>query len=871
MNALSPLVDTATGAIRVLHVDDEPDFADLTATYLEREEDHFEVTTATRAGEGLDLLAREDFDCIVSDYDMPGTNGIEFLETVREQHPDLPFILFTGKGSEEVASDAISAGVTDYLQKEPGTDQYAVLANRVSNATEHYRSRRMVERSERRLREIIDALPHPLYVASEDGRYLLANDALASFHGTTVDALEGRHVGDVLDEPVADRLLSAFGDVLDSGARKRLREIAITDAEGEEHVFEPHLVPYELGDADGRAVLGVAVDVTERQQRECELERTRERMQLALEHTGSVVYEIDLDTGGVVRHGAYEQFFDLSPGDVPTWDDHLDRAVHPDDRERFRQFYERLVGGEREGGTLEYRTHPRGGDVRWIRDTISVRTPSAAEAPSAGETRQAIGIAHDVTELKERELELRRKERRYRAVFDDPNILVGLIDTDGTVLDVNRTAMDYVEPALGEIVGDPFWETPWFDRSGEVQREIRESIDRAASGEYVEFETDLVRPNGEPYTVEGVFRPVVDDGGEVVSLLVSDRDVTERKERERELQRYEAYLEGSTDIITVLDTSGTITYQSPAVERILGYEADEFVGRNGFEFVHPDDEDDVYGTFTDLVAEPGATVTTECRFRTADGEWRWLEVRGTNRLEHDAIDGIVTNNRDITRRKERERALERERDRLDEFASVVSHDLRNPLNVAEARLEFAREECESEHLDAIGTALDRIDRIIEGVLRLGREGRDVGSVKPIPIRDAVDRSWKLVADDANRAELRYASDDGPLPTIQADDDRLCQLLENLFGNAIEHGGEGVAVTVGALADGFYVEDDGPGIPEEEHEDVFDAGYSRNEGGTGFGLRIVEQVVEGHGWDIRLTGGSGGGARFEITGVEFAAR
>ena len=117
----SPWEGTGNGSIRVLHVDDDADFAALAATLVERRADRFDVETAPGASEALDRLTAADFDCVVSDYDMPERNGIEFLEAVRETHPEVPFILFTGKGSEEVASVAISAGVTDYLQKETGT------------------------------------------------------------------------------------------------------------------------------------------------------------------------------------------------------------------------------------------------------------------------------------------------------------------------------------------------------------------------------------------------------------------------------------------------------------------------------------------------------------------------------------------------------------------------------------------------------------------------------------------------------------------------------------------------------------------------------------------------------------------------------
>lgn len=136
-----PMVTTdQSQSVEVLHVDDEPSFTDLAKTYLERVDEHFSVTRVSTTVEALNQLEDADFDCIISDYEMPTTNGIEFLEIVRTQYPDLPFILYTGKGSEEVASEAIAAGVTDYMQKGSGTEQYEVLANRVRNAVEKYRA-----------------------------------------------------------------------------------------------------------------------------------------------------------------------------------------------------------------------------------------------------------------------------------------------------------------------------------------------------------------------------------------------------------------------------------------------------------------------------------------------------------------------------------------------------------------------------------------------------------------------------------------------------------------------------------------------------------------------------------------------------------
>ena len=124
----------------MLHVDDEPAFAGTAAAFLDRADEDLSVEAATSVEEGLERLGDRAFDCVVSDYEMPGRNGIEFLQAVHADDPEMPFVLFTGKGSEEVASEAISAGVTDYLQKGPGTDQYTVLANRVRNAVERARN-----------------------------------------------------------------------------------------------------------------------------------------------------------------------------------------------------------------------------------------------------------------------------------------------------------------------------------------------------------------------------------------------------------------------------------------------------------------------------------------------------------------------------------------------------------------------------------------------------------------------------------------------------------------------------------------------------------------------------------------------------------
>jgi signal transduction histidine kinase len=210
--------------------------------------------------------------------------------------------------------------------------------------------------------------------------------------------------------------------------------------------------------------------------------------------------------------------------------------------------------------------------------------------------------------------------------------------------------------------------------------------------------------------------------------------------------------------------------------------------------------------------------------------------------------------------------LQRERDRLEEFASVVSHDLRNPLQTASGRTELLAEAVESEHIPPLERALSRMDALIEDLLTLAREGVQVEDVEDVDVAALAEAAWEMA--DTTAATLRVDAD---RLRIRADESRLRQLLENLFRNAVEHGGDDVTVTLGALPDrrGFYVADDGPGIPPEERDEVFDAG-STSESGTGFGLSIVKQIAEAHGWTVSVTGADGGGARFDVAGVEFVA-
>ncbi len=256
----------------------------------------------------------------------------------------------------------------------------------------------------------------------------------------------------------------------------------------------------------------------------------------------------------------------------------------------------------------------------------------------------------------------------------------------------------------------------------------------------------------------------------------------------------------------------------------------------------------------------GLTDTSPTDFET---EGRIVELRHSEVTRQNQDAGEVLLLHDVTEKRKQEQKLTRTNERLDEFASVLAHDLRNPLNVVKGRLELAREEQDTEHLVRASTALERMERLIDDVLTLARQGQPISETEPITLSTVANGCWNVV--ESHDATLTLESD----ITFLADSERLQQLLENLFRNAIDHGGSDVTIRVGALADGsgFYVADNGTGIAEEERSEVFESGYSTAEEGTGIGLAIVEEIAQAHDWNVSVTDSEDGGARFEIAGVE----
>ncbi|MFD1644970.1 histidine kinase N-terminal 7TM domain-containing protein [Haloarchaeobius litoreus] len=315
--------------------------------------------------------------------------------------------------------------------------------------------------------------------------------------------------------------------------------------------------------------------------------------------------------------------------------------------------------------------------------------------------------------------------------------------------------------------------------------------------------------------------------------------------------------------ILVLDHDNRIVDLNPMGRRMIGATDRRVVGKP-LQTVTP--------ASTFLTDETGFLdpTTTDAEFRGVwveadDEERRCFDLTITGLGPADDPAGRVALINDVTDRERRKgmlrrrtEELERQNEQLDQFAGVVSHDLRNPLNVARGYLETV--DGNEDAVAEVDHSLGRMEAIIDDVLTLAREDRTLGETEQVTL----DSLAREACGDVATGDAELVVDDSA--SFEADPDRLLSLFENLFRNARDHAGPSVTVTVGTTETGFYVADDGPGIPESERDSVLEFGYTTTDSGTGFGLAIVTQVAHAHGWNVDVTESENGGGRFEFGNI-----
>jgi PAS domain S-box-containing protein len=755
--------------------------------------------------------------------------------------------------------------------------------------TERKEFDRALQERETRFRRLTENSSDLVQIIYPDSRMGYTGPSVVHLLGYTPEEVAGLSNMDFIHPDDHQAVTETIQAIFSSPGASRSVRYRVRHKDGRWRVFEAFgrtLLP----DSADEGLVCNARDITERHEAERALRRREEHFRRLIENAYDMVLVID--AAGTITYASpsAQRVLGTEPEELTGRSGFS--VVHPDDVDTALARTTETLATPGAVVSAELRFRHRDGSYR-ILETFC-RTLADDSAASG-----IVVNARDITERRQFEEALQQSEARYRSLIENAHDIVTILDLDGRIM--------YQSPQVERVLGyDPQ------ELLGHSALDLVHPEDVATPAEALQ---QILATPGSTFTSEYRFRhkdgtwrymetfgrTLVPDSPEQ-GLVFNTRDVTERREAQRLLQEREEHfrklIETSHDLVQTLDAQGNIVYTGPSVERLLGYTPEEISGQGAPDFIHKDDHARVTGKIVDALTNPGKIIHLEYRVLHKDGRWRWFEAIGRTLSSETAELGMVANARDITDRKRAEEALrhateeaERAREAAEranraksEFLSRMSHELRTPMN---SILGFAqlldRAPLPPEHKKGVGHILKagrHLLQLINEVLEIARieAGRHSLSLEPVRAGTVLQEAVALVRPLA--AQWRVELEEGPWPCcsayVQADRQRLTQVLLNLLGNAIKYNRAGgrVRISCETAADGerqrlaLRVEDTGRGIDPDKADQLFTPfarlGAEQSEvEGTGLGLALSQRLTEAMGGTLTLERSGPEGSVFRL--------
>ncbi len=744
--------------------------------------------------------------------------------------------------------------------------------------TERKQAEESLRKSATQYRSTVDAMADALHVVDSDLHILLMNDAFRQWN---------RELG--LQEETEGKVLLEVFPFLSAEVGKEYEKVFRTGAllvtedtntvKGREYITETRKIPVVEGGKVTR-VITIIRDITERKSSEKALKESEERYRRITSTITDYIFTVNMEGGRPMRtvHSpACEAVTGYTVEDFNADPYIWFNMVVEEDRERVRDQASRILAGE-DVSPIEHRIRRKDGIVHWVSNTPVLHRDTSGALISYD------GVLTDITERKMAEEALRDSEERFRGIANNlPGVVYQFYARRN-----GEMGLYYVSERSQELLGLGSSLQDFFMRftacvAPEDRERFLSSIQEVVhSVSKWEFEGRFIKPTGEEMYVRGISQPKQLDDEIVFNGVMLD--ITDRKRAEKALEeseeRFRSLIQNSSDIIVILDEKGLLTYQTPSVERILGYQPGYLIGKSPLDLIHPDDIEKVAGDLKEVYQATNPGTPTEFRFRRADGIWIYLEAIGKNLLDFPGINGIVITARDITERKKvEEERIEMERrllhaqklESLGVMAGGIAHDFNNLLmailgNLDLALLDLSPVSRPRPFIDQALIAARRAADLTNHMLAYSGKGRfDLNAFNMSELVEEMARLLKASISKTVTLNLQMARD---LKPIMADPGQIQQIVMNLIVNASEAIGDQagiVTITTGMQEcdenylmksrlkekppAGTYVflevKDTGCGMDHQTQERLFDPFFTTKFTGRGLGMAAVLGIVSGH--------------------------
>ncbi|GAB1544870.1 hypothetical protein NUACC21_75460 [Scytonema sp. NUACC21] len=744
---------------------------------------------------------------------------------------------------------------------------------------ERQQVKQALRESEQRFRSAFENAAIGMSLVSPDGRWLRVNRSLCEIVGYSESELLATTFQAITHPDDLDTDLDYVRQMLRDEIRYYEMEKRYLHKQG--HIVWILLSGSLVRDSDGQPLYFIAQiqDITRRKQVEEALRESEERWQLALRGNNDGIWDWNVKTNEVFFSSRWKEMLGYEDNEISNHLDEWAKRVHPDDLPWVSQVIQDHFAKRTPFYISEHRVLCKDGTYKWILDR------GQALWDEAGNAVRMAGSHTDITERKQAEQALRESERRFRAIFDQTFQFVGLLKPDGTLLEANQTALDFGGITHADTVGLPFWEARWWTISTETQNQLKDAIARAARGEFVRYEVDVLGAKDTVATIDFSLKPFLDETGEIVLLIPEGRDISQRKRVEDALRQSEALFRSLSESSPVgifrTDARGNCIYTNPRCQAICGFTYGEALGEGWKPFVHPKDLEPFLSDWA-KAAVAKKEFFTDIRCCHRDGTIRFCRFQAVPILSTEQqLSGYVGTVEDITDA----RAIEKMKN---EFISIVSHELRTPLASIQGSLGLltsgrlnSQPEKVQRMLEIAKAETERLTRLVSDILDLER----LESGKIAIEKNLCDTATIMLQSVESVRTLAEKSQIGlkvsPLSVqVWADSDRIIQTLVNLLSNSIKFSPPGSTVWLSAeLSQNpslntpqvlFKVQDWGRGIPSDKLDSIFrrfqqvDATDSRTKGGTGLGLAICRSIVQQHGGQIWAESVLGQGSIFYFT-------